>query len=70
MARCEDFPCCGHETGDCPDRDRSGRETYRCVECRGRLPRTARSSICAKCQRKASQYEARHGESYYDRFDN
>jgi hypothetical protein len=47
MARCEDYPCCGHESGDCPDS--SGR--MKCVECGKRLPRTATSSICAKCIR-------------------
>jgi hypothetical protein len=45
--RCEDFPCCGHEPGDCPDSQ--GRFT--CVGCGRRLPRNAPSSICPKCQR-------------------
>ena len=29
MARCEDYPCCGHEPGDCPDSSRR----MKCVEC-------------------------------------
>lgn len=45
--RCEDYPCCGHEAGDCPDS--SGR--MKCVECGKRLAKTATSSICPKCQR-------------------
>jgi len=45
--RCEDYPCCGHEPGDCPDS--SGR--MKCVECGKRLSVKAMSSICAKCQR-------------------
>jgi len=45
---CEDYPCCGHESGDCPDS--SGR--MKCVECGKRLPRTATSSICARCLRR------------------
>jgi hypothetical protein len=37
--RCEDFPCCGHESGDCPDPDaRScGEWPLPCVECGGRI---------------------------------
>lgn len=45
MARCEDYPCCGHESGDCPDS--SGR--MKCVECGKRLAKTATSSICVAC---------------------
>ena len=26
MARCEDYPCCGHEAGDCPTIDSKGRQ--------------------------------------------
>ena len=49
--RCEDYPCCGHEAGDCPDSE--GRFT--CVGCGKRLPRDAGSSICPKCQSRMSQ---------------
>ena len=45
--RCEDYPCCGHEPGDCPDSQ--GRMT--CVECGKRLAKNASSSICKSCQR-------------------
>lgn len=45
MPRCEDFPCCGHEPGDCPDAQ--GRFT--CVDCRTTLPRNATSSLCKRC---------------------
>ena len=48
MARCEDYPCCGHEPGDCPD----SRGRMKCVECGKRLPVSATSSICAKCERR------------------
>ena len=52
--RCEDFPCCGHTTGDpCPDRDGKGNIVARCVDCDKRLPKGARSSICAECQRES-----------------
>lgn len=53
MPRCEDFPCCGHEPGDCPSRRRDGSEVWRCVECGGKLPRSASSSICERCMRLA-----------------
>lgn len=46
MSTCEDYPCCGHEPGDCPDSQ--GRFT--CVTCGRRLPKPVPSSICARCQ--------------------
>lgn len=53
MARCEDYPCCGHTPGDpCPDRDKKGNIVPRCCYCNKRLARGARSSICAKCQKR------------------
>lgn len=53
MARCEDYPCCGHTSGDpCPDRDSAGRIVPRCVECNKKLLRSARSSICGSCQKR------------------
>lgn len=56
MARCEDYPCCGHTPSDpCPEQDSKGRYIMRCVDCNKRLPRNARSSICAKCQRRGFQ---------------
>ena len=63
MARCEDYPCCGHEPGDCPTIDSKGRARYRCVECGKTLSTRATSSICAKCQRQMSSYD------YMDRLD-
>jgi hypothetical protein len=63
MGRCEDFPCCGHASGECPDIDSQGRERWRCVGgCGKRLPLTATSSICAKCQRRMNKMMA---EGYY-----
>jgi len=51
MARCEDFPCCGHTAGDpCPERDKSGRIVPRCCVCDKKLMRGTRSSICRTCQ--------------------
>lgn len=49
MARCEDFPCCGHEPGCCPDFDASGRQlNMKCV-CGAVLPVNSRSSCCEGC---------------------
>jgi hypothetical protein len=48
--RCEDYPCCGHESGDCPDRDAEGNETWRCARCRAKLPKGASSSLCNRCR--------------------
>lgn len=55
MARCEDFPCCGHEPGCCPDYDEAGRQLNMvcvCV-CGAKLPVDARFSICDGCMRTA-----------------
>lgn len=60
MARCEDFPCCGHEPGCCPDFDESGRQlNMKCV-CGAKLPLTSRSSICDGCMGSADE------DDYYD----
>lgn len=49
MARCEDFPCCGHEMGCCPDYDESGRQlNMKCV-CGATVPLNSRYSICRGC---------------------
>lgn len=46
---CEDFPCCGHEQGCCPDYDASGKQlNMKCV-CGATLPINSRSSICDAC---------------------
>jgi hypothetical protein len=51
MARCEDFPCCGHEPGCCPDFDESGRQLNMVCVCGAKLPVNARYSICNGCMR-------------------
>ncbi len=60
MAQCEDYPCCGHELGDCPD----DKGRMKCVECGKRQPKTATSSICPKCLR-AMQYREDHKDDCY-----
>ena len=68
MARCEDFPCCGHQAGDCPRLDSNGRERWRCVGGCGReLPPSATSSICNRCMRRAANRRyAETGEMWPD----
>ncbi len=75
MPRCEDFPCCGHgpvstggDGGGCPDA--SGR--FKCVTCGKRLPKTATSSICPKCQRdraRMSDEERDYRDEMQDLYD-
>lgn len=48
MARCEDYPCCGHEDGGCPNADGS----FNCAQCGGKLPKDSPSAICRKCHRR------------------
>lgn len=51
MAMCEDFPCCGHEYGCCPDFDESGRQlNMKCV-CGATVDINSRSSLCEGCLR-------------------
>lgn len=51
MPRCEDFPCCGHEAGCCPDFDESGRQINMICVCGTKLPLSSRYSICEGCMR-------------------
>ena len=48
--RCEDWPCCGHEAGCCPDFDPETGEQLdmKCV-CGVSVPLTSQSSLCAGC---------------------
>lgn len=62
MPRCEDFPCCGHEPGGCPD----SKGRFPCVECGGRLSKNATSSICARCMRAARIRFNETGEMWPD----
>ena len=48
MPRCEDYPCCGHEDGGCPNTD----GTFNCCECGGKLKKNASSALCDKCTRR------------------
>ena len=50
MAQCEDYPCCGHELGCCPDFDpQSGKQlNMKCV-CGATVPLSSGSSMCRGC---------------------
>lgn len=52
---CEDFPCCGHEQGCCPDYDESGRQLNMKCTCGATLPLKSRFSICDSCLRSEDQ---------------
>tara|TARA_R110000765_G_scaffold69343_2_gene134460 strand:+ start:1586 stop:1870 length:285 start_codon:yes stop_codon:yes gene_type:complete len=60
--RCEDFPCCGHEAGCCPDYDDDGRQVdMKCV-CGASVPLTSHTSLCATCLRSGD-------DDRYDHYD-
>lgn len=53
MARCEDFPCCGHEAGCCPDFDpNTGEQLNMVCTCGAKLPIDNPVSICDACLRR------------------
>ncbi len=60
MPTCEDFPCCGHEAGECP---RSQVERY-CLDCGEPLPNGRRSSRCKPCIRDAISARREHQEDH------
>lgn len=50
MARCEDFPCCGHELGCCPDYDEeTGKQLNMKCTCGATVPIDNGSSLCDGC---------------------
>lgn len=67
---CEDFPCCGHEPGCCPDYDESGKQlNMKCV-CGATLPIDSRYSICESCLRSENDDEDAFIEELEDDFYN
>jgi hypothetical protein len=66
MARCEDYPCCGHgppplgDGGGCPNFD----GTYNCVTCGRKLEKGARSSICDPCRKNPRAMGEMGGEDW------
>lgn len=51
MARCEDYPACGHENGCCPRYSESGEQLDMVCVCGARLPVDNPVSICNACLR-------------------
>lgn len=72
MARCEDWPCCQHEAGCCPDFDESGRQlNMRCV-CGASVPLNSPSSLCSSCLNRPDPYDPESWEPPdldYDEYD-
>jgi hypothetical protein len=69
MARCEDFPCCGHESGCCPDYDESGRQLNMVCTCGAKLHVSNRNSICNSCLGRWYEDEDNYEDDYEDEDD-
>lgn len=64
MARCEDFPCCGHESGCCPNFDKvTGEQLNMKCTCGANVPLTSRFSICDGCMSDDYDYENKFFQS-------
>ena len=50
--RCEDYPCCGHELGCCPDYSESGQQLNMKCTCGASVPLNSRYSICEGCMER------------------
>ncbi len=62
MARCEDYPCCGHEDGCCPDFDESGKQLNMKCTCGATVAIDSHSSLCDNCLLDP------YGDDPYDEF--
>lgn len=67
--RCEDFPCCGHEAGCCPDFDESGKQLNMKCTCGATLPIDSRFSICDSCLNDGEEEFGDNGEEEFDDLD-
>lgn len=65
---CEDWPCCGHELGCCPDYDASGRQLNMRCTCGAVLPLNRRFSICDTCLNRGDE-DTRFDEAPDDDWD-
>jgi hypothetical protein len=63
---CEDFPCCGHEAGCCPDFDESGNQLNMKCTCGATLPLNSRFSICGGCLRQAARDDGEYEPDWPD----
>ena len=64
MARCEDFPCCGHELGCCPDFDDAGRQTNMVCVCGARHHGENGTSLCDGCLNAPEDEDRDYGDNY------
>jgi hypothetical protein len=69
MTRCEDWPCCGHETGCCPDYDESGSQMNMICTCGAVLPVNSRYSICQSCMNSDDDDISDRHRSWDDDYD-
>lgn len=71
MSHCEDYPCCGHESGCCPDFDESGEQlNMKCV-CGATLHIKSRYSICDSCMHSEDSdnpYDREGGSDYCNEY--
>lgn len=66
MARCEDWPCCNHEDGCCPDFDEDGKQLNMKCTCGATIQLGARYSICNSCMEHARRDDGEDPEYDYD----
>lgn len=75
MARCEDYPCCGHgppphgDGGGCPEVDSHGRERFRCVRCHTLMEPKAPSAICNGCRQRFASMSEEEREWEFERWE-
>jgi len=63
---CEDYPCCGHEAGCCPDYNEAGEQLNMKCTCGATLPRKSRYSICDSCLNRSLASEGDGDDCWYD----
>ena len=63
MARCIDFPACGHESGCCPDYDEGGNQLNMKCTCGATVPLSSPSSLCPTCLNMGSEEDMYNGDS-------
>lgn len=63
MAKCEDYPCCGHESGCCPDYNKEiGKQLNIKCTCGATLPINSRYSICDSCLNRDEYADNYHND--------
>jgi len=57
---CEDYPCCGHESGGCP----SSKGRYSCASCGKVMPKGYGSAVCRSCHSRSARRQDREEYGY------